>query len=211
MAVIGDLVRGHLGGGMRVLARIDHVSRWAGRLAAGSIFLLGLAVVYATFAAGGAAADAGHMLYATAFLSAGAYALSRNGHVRADILYRLWPPRTQAALDLVFHLLLLLPASVALVWSGYSFAGVAWRAAGGEASGDLPHHLRLLVPLGALLLLLQALAEAARCVRCLRAGLWPPRPNDVEDLEGQVLEQVRRREGRLGAFPSRAARSMTLD
>ena len=44
--------------------------------------------------------DAQIMMYGTMFMMAGAYTLSKNGHVRGDVLYGFFPPRLQAALDL---------------------------------------------------------------------------------------------------------------
>ena len=40
------------------------------------------------------------MMYGTLFMMAGAYTLSKNGHVRGDVLYGFFPPRLQAGLDL---------------------------------------------------------------------------------------------------------------
>jgi TRAP-type mannitol/chloroaromatic compound transport system permease small subunit len=40
--------------------------------------------------------DAQIMLYGTLFMMAGAYTLSKNGHVRGDVLYGFFRPRTQA-------------------------------------------------------------------------------------------------------------------
>ena len=37
--------------------------------------------------------DVSYIMYGALFLMAGAYTLSRDGHVRADFFYRLWPPR----------------------------------------------------------------------------------------------------------------------
>ena len=41
--------------------------------------------------------DLGYMMYGAVFFMAGAYTLSRGGHVRADIFYRLWSPRDPGA------------------------------------------------------------------------------------------------------------------
>ena len=42
--------------------------------------------------------DFSYITYGALFLMTGAYTLSRNGHVRADVLYRFWKPRTQASI-----------------------------------------------------------------------------------------------------------------
>src|SRR4030065_2498839 len=54
--------------------------------------------------------DMSYIVYGGLFLMAGAYTLSRNGHVRGDVLYRLWPPRVQASMDLALYIVFFLPA-----------------------------------------------------------------------------------------------------
>ncbi len=48
-------------------------------------------------------------MYGALFIMAGAYTLSRNAHVRGDVIYRLWPARAQAAIDLVLYILFFFP------------------------------------------------------------------------------------------------------
>ena len=70
--------------------------------------------------------DASYMLYGTLFMMAGAYALSRNGHVRGDFLYRAWSPRRQAMMDLVLYFLFFFPGMLAFIYAGYGFAELSW-------------------------------------------------------------------------------------
>ncbi len=65
--------------------------------------------------------DAQIMLYGTLFMTAGAYTLSKNGHVRGDVLYGFFRPRTQATLDLILYILFFLPGVTALTWAGWTF------------------------------------------------------------------------------------------
>ena len=58
---------------------------------------------------------------------AGAYTLSRNGHVRADVLYRFWKPRTQASMDLALYILFFLPAVLAFIYAGWNYAAMSIR------------------------------------------------------------------------------------
>ena len=44
------------------------------------------------------------MMYGTLFMMAGAYTLSKNGHVRGDVLYGFFPQRLQAGLDLILYI-----------------------------------------------------------------------------------------------------------
>ena len=73
--------------------------------------------------------DFSYIIYGALFLMAGAYTLSRNGHVRADFIYRLWKPRTQASVDLVLYIIFFLPA----VWPSSIPAGTTPRCRFGSA------------------------------------------------------------------------------
>jgi TRAP-type mannitol/chloroaromatic compound transport system permease small subunit len=135
--------------------------------------------------------DVSLMLYGTLFMMAGAYTLSRNGHVRGDVLYRFLSPRAQAALDLALYLLFFLPGIAALAWFGVGFAQDAWaiREQSQTTSYGLPvYPLKTVIPIAGALLLLQGLAEIARCVICLRTGDWPRRLHDVEELDVEEIK-----------------------
>ena len=47
--------------------------------------------------------------------------------------------------------------------------------------------LNMLLPLAGILLLLQGSAEIARCVICLKTGVWPSRLKDVSEID--VVEE----------------------
>ena len=84
----------------RLLIPVDQVSTFIGHVFAWCIVLLTLAVSYEVFsryvlgAPTDWAFDASYFLYGALFIMAGAYALSRNAHVRGDFLYRSWQPKT---------------------------------------------------------------------------------------------------------------------
>ena len=65
-------------------------------------------------------------------MMAGAYTLSRDGHVRGDFIYRLWQPRTQAAVELVLYFLFFFPGVIALVLAGWKYAARSWRYLRGQ-------------------------------------------------------------------------------
>jgi TRAP-type mannitol/chloroaromatic compound transport system permease small subunit len=69
------------------------------------------------------------MMYGTLFMMAGAYTLSKNGHVRGDVLYGFFPPRLQAALDLALYIMFFVPGVVALCWAGSSTPASPGRSA----------------------------------------------------------------------------------
>jgi TRAP-type mannitol/chloroaromatic compound transport system permease small subunit len=182
----------------RLLIPVDRVSTYVGQFFAWSILLLTFAVGYEVFSRyvfgrpTDWAFDASYILYGTLFIMAGAYALSRNAHVRGDFLYRAWRPRTQARMDLLLYFLFFFPGIIAFIYSGYGFAAQSWVTHEHSAySPDGPpiYHYKTLIPVTGVFLLLQGVVEVVRCLVCLRTGTWPQRLHDVEELEKIILEQ----------------------
>jgi TRAP-type mannitol/chloroaromatic compound transport system permease small subunit len=136
--------------------------------------------------------DLSYNMYGALFIMAGAYTLSRNAHVRGDVIYRLWPVRTQAAIDLTLYILFFFPGVLALTIAGYRYAGESWRyqEVSVYSPADIPiFPLKTLIPVAGATLLLQGLAEVFRCIICLRTGAWPSRGQDVEELETAILHE----------------------
>ncbi len=136
--------------------------------------------------------DFSYITYGALFLMAGAYTLSRNGHVRADVVYRLWKPRTQASVDLVLYIIFFLPAVLAFIYSGWNYAAMSirFREVSIFSPAGVPvFPLKTLIPVTGVLLLLQGIAEIIRCVICIRIGAWPQRLHDVEETESLILQE----------------------
>jgi TRAP-type mannitol/chloroaromatic compound transport system permease small subunit len=112
------------------------------------------------------------VLYAHAalFMLAAAWTLQVGGHVRVDVFYAQAKPRTRAMVDLFGALAFLIPFAVVLVLVSVPYAARSWAIAEGsrEASGlPLVYLFKSLVPLFAVLLGLQGLAQAIRAARVL--------------------------------------------
>jgi len=179
---------------------IDSLSTWVGKAFAWLILVLTLGISYEVFvrymlrAPTTWAFDMSYIMYGSMFLMAGAYALSRNGHVRADVVYRLWKPRTQATMDLVLYFLFFLPAVAAWIYAGWAYAkmSVQFREVSIFSPAGVPvFPLKALIPVTGVLLLLQGIAEIIRCVICIRVGQWPQRLHDVEETESVILQEQR--------------------
>jgi TRAP-type mannitol/chloroaromatic compound transport system permease small subunit len=177
---------------------MDRLSQWVGHAFAWCTVILTLGISYEVVVRYAFNApttwsfDLGYMMYGALFFMAGAYTLARGGHVRADIFYRLWAPRTQAKMDLLLYFVFFFPGIVALVWAGTEHAEESWRyreVSVFSPTGVPVYPLKTLLPVGAVLLFLQGVAEVFRCVRCIRDGRWPRRLHDVEELENQLLAE----------------------
>lgn len=109
--------------------------------------------------------------HATLFLMAAAWTLSAGGHVRVDIFYAEASPRTRAWIDLIGSLLLLLPFALLLFYLSLPFAANSWAVLerSQETSGlPLVFVLKTLVPIFAMLMALQGIAQAIRSLAVLR-------------------------------------------
>jgi TRAP-type mannitol/chloroaromatic compound transport system permease small subunit len=184
----------------RFLFFIDSLSLWVGKAFAWMILVLTLGVSYEVFvryvlgAPTTWAFDFSYITYGALFLMAGAYTLSRNGHVRADVVYRLWKPSTQASVDLVLFIIFFLPAVLAFIYAGWNYAAMSirFREVSIFSPAGVPvFPLKTLVPVTGVLLLLQGIAEIIRCVLCIRLGAWPQRLHDVEETESIILQEKR--------------------
>jgi TRAP-type mannitol/chloroaromatic compound transport system permease small subunit len=182
----------------RFLLFVDSLSTWVGKCAGWLILALTLAVSYEVFVRYVVgrpttwAYDISYMMYGGLFLLAGAYTLSRNGHVRGDMLYRLWKPRTQAILDLVLYICFFFPGVLALIYSGFKFAQMSWmfqEKSIFSPAGAPVFPLKTLIPVTGVLLFIQGVAEVIRCILCIRDGAWPKRLHDVEETETVILHE----------------------
>ena len=136
--------------------------------------------------------DAQIMLYGTLFMMAGAYTLAASGHVRGDVLYGFFRPRTQATIDLLLYIVFFLPGIVALTWAGWSFANDSLAIREQTFNADpLPvYPFKFIIPLAGGILLLQGVVEIIRCVICLQTGAWPSRQKDVEEVDVDKLREM---------------------
>ena len=185
-----------------VIFLIDKLSAATGKAFAWCILILTFGVAYEVFVRyflrdpTSWAFDISYMMYGTLFMMAGAYTLSRDGHVRGDVLYRLWRPKIQATVELVLYFLFFFPGVLAFVFAGADYAAESWSYNGGlgEVSVMSPanvpiYHFKTIIPIAGGLLLLQGVAQVLRCIVCLRTGAWPIRLEDVEEVETIVAQQ----------------------
>jgi len=176
----------------RILHGIDRLSNWSGKLFAWLIVVLALVVgveVFKRYILNAPTAwifDLNSMLYGTVFMMCGAYALAQNAHVRGDFLYGSMRPRVQAGLDLSLYILFFIPGILALFYAGYGFAELSWRInehSNVTADGPPIYQFKAVIPIAGALVMIQGLAEIARCIICLRTGHWPARLKDVEETD----------------------------
>jgi len=102
-------------------------------------------------------------VFGTYTILSGGYAILHHSHVNVDILYSRFPPRVKAAVD-VFTSLIFFCFAIALVWKGgqYAWHSVELRQTTGSLWNPPVYPVKMMIPIGASLLLLQGIAKFIR-------------------------------------------------
>ena len=184
-----------------ILFFIDNISAWFGKMFGWCIMVLTFATVYEVFmryvlnAPTTWAFDMSVQMYGALFMMAGAYTLSRNGHVRGDVIHRLLPIKVQAGIDLFLYIIFLLPGVFALIWYGWDFAADSWRYK--EVSWSSPsrtqiYFFKTLIPSLGFWCCSRVLRRLFVVYACIQTGEWPPRLHDVEETETMLAYREER-------------------
>ena len=131
-------------------------------------------------------------MYGAIFMMAGAYTLSTEAHGRGDVIYRLFPARVQAWIDLILYFIFFFPGVIALAIYGYEYAALAWKIK--ETSWNSPAQIQIymaksLIPLSGALLTIQGISEVFRSIICIQTGHWPARMVSAEETEKILMRK----------------------
>ena len=190
----------------------DRLSAWFGKAFAWLILVMAIGVGYEVFVRYGLNAptdwafDLSYIMYGTLFMMGGAYTLSRGGHVRGDFIYRLWPPKVQARIELVLYFIFFFPGVLALIIAGWKYAERGWRYL--EVSVNSPagipiFQFKTVIVAAGVLLFIQGIAQVFRCIICIRTGEWVKAAEDVEEMEIQLARSKNIEPGHFAAGASR--------
>jgi TRAP-type mannitol/chloroaromatic compound transport system permease small subunit len=183
----------------KLLLAVDRLSTWLGHAFAWLIVAITALVTWEVLSRKFLDAphawvfDAQIMLYGVLFMMAGAYTLSKNGHVRGDVLYGFFPTRVQATIDLVLYVLFFVPGVVAMVYAGWTYAGESWairEQSNITVDGPPIYPFKAFIPVAGAFLLLQGFVEIIRCVYALKRGVWLSRIEDVEEVDVDKLKEM---------------------
>jgi len=157
----------------RLVNLIDSISEWTGKSLSWIVVVLTAVLGYEVLmryffnAPTLWAYDISYMLGGTFFLVGASYTLWMKGHVRIDIFYSRFPPRTQALIDVVFMLIFFFPVWIGLLYKLIPYVWLSWKL--GERSLEsywrpIIYPFKTVMPIGVLLLSLQGIAEFIRRV-----------------------------------------------
>lgn len=158
---------------------IDKITGGAGLVAAWLVIpliLVGCYEVYARHILGAPTVwtyEIGYMLTGAHFLIGGALTLRDGDHIRIDVLYSRFQPRTKALIDSLGYLLIVVPVAFWLSYELWFYAMDAIQS--GERSGESSWNpviwpFRVVFVFGWVLLALQAISELIKAFEVLLGG-----------------------------------------
>ncbi|SKA35029.1 TRAP transporter small permease subunit [Consotaella salsifontis] len=180
---------------------IDRVTAWIGKsvswliLAAILVSAVNAALRKAFDISSNAWLELQWYLFGAVFMLATAWTLQRNDHVRIDVLSSRFSPRARNWIDLVCHILFLMPFAILMTWLSWSFF---WRSFfSGErsmnAGGLLLWPAKGLILLGFIVLIAQGVSEIIKRVAVLsghRHEVEEPDEEDIEPEAGKDMDPV---------------------
>ncbi len=200
------------------LARaIDRFSSWLG-VVTGAITLLMIAVglfnVFGRFAdrylgtqlSSNSLLELQWYLFSVIFLLGGAYVLSLDEHVRVDVLYGRLRPRQRALINLLGTLLFLLPFCVIVLWVAIPWFQLSYgmQESSSDPGGLLRWPVKLLVPIGFVLLFIQGISEAIKAAGALSGHYEYRTQDELEALRAEVQLDRAGLDGLLVGLPDEA-------
>jgi TRAP-type mannitol/chloroaromatic compound transport system permease small subunit len=166
--------------------RVGHLVYWA-VLAAVLVSAANALMRYAFDLSSNAWLELQWYLFSAVFLLAAAYTLRHNEHVRIDLLYSRLSPRGRAWIDLLGGLFFLLPMAVVIMVLSWPvlIESIVRNEYSSDAGGLLRWPVKLLIPIGFLLLVLQGVSEIVK-----RAGFLLGRiPDPLEQHREPMAEE----------------------
>lgn len=115
-------------------------------------------------------------LFAGIFLLSAAYTLQKNEHVRIDVVAGRFSPKTQAAIDIFGTLFFLLPMVIMVLWLSVPLVieSIRINEYSANAGGLLRWPVKVILPIGFLLLALQGVSELIKRIAFLAGRIDDP-------------------------------------
>lgn len=135
-------------------------------------------------------------LFGAAFMLASAYTLKQNEHIRIDIFYGTRSRRTQHWIDLIGHVLFLMPFVVLMAWMLVPYAWQAWKIGqiSTNSGGLIIWPARALLAGGFILLVLQGVSEIVKKIAVMQGLIEDPHPfvsaHEAAELEGAAIAEA---------------------
>lgn len=137
-------------------------------------------------------------LFGAAFMLAAAYTLKQNEHIRIDIVYGMFSRRVQHWIDLLGHLLFLMPFVILMIFYFVPYVSLSFRSGevSASAGGLILWPAKALLLVGFVQLFFQGISEIIKKIAIMRGDMEDPTPfvsaHEAAELEGKALaDEVR--------------------
>ncbi len=132
------------------------------------------------------------LLFSIVFLLCSPWTLLDNEHIRIDIVNNLLPKRLRDSIDLVGHVLFLMPLTIVMIITGVPFFERSFEIneQSGNAGGLPQWPAKSLIMIGFALLLVQAISELIKRIAVMRGLIPDPHASQVHALEAEVEHLV---------------------
>lgn len=165
----------------RIIQTIDKISDWSGRIVSYLIYPMVGSLAYEVFARylfqapTDWAYDMTYIFYGTIFMLGASYTLLNKGHIRTDIFYGRWKPQTQGKIDTLMYIILFFPGMIFFLIAGIDYAAHSWsirERAMMSPWRPIIYPFKTVIPLTALMLLIQGISEFLKSLHAWRKGEW---------------------------------------
>jgi len=132
------------------------------------------------------------LLFSIVFLLCSSWTLLDNEHIRIDIVNNMLPKKLRNSIDLVGHLLFLMPLTIVMIITGVPFFQRSYEIneQSGNAGGLPQWPAKSLIMIGFALLLVQAISELIKRIAVMRGLIPDPHASQVHALEAEVEHLV---------------------
>jgi len=155
-----------------LLKFLDGFSEWSGRIFVWLVIPLAILVVFEVISRRffGAphiwSTEVIDFIYGPHFMLAAAYTLLYKAHVRIDVIYEKFSPRTRGILDIITYMVFFFPFCIIVLYQGVIFASTSWAI--GETSDSAALRIvplvKTVIPVSIGLLLIQGIATYIRAI-----------------------------------------------
>ena len=175
-----------------IVLHIDKFSELIGKLTAWLVFVMAIIMFSVVVLRYGfdlgwiAMQESVTMLHALFFLMGIAYTQKHHGHVRVDVFFQKFSPRTKAIVDFIGILLLLLPVCGLIFWVSWDYVAFSWLISEkSNQTGGLPgvYIVKTFLLIMPTLVALQGITQAIKIQLWLKGEIKHLAPYDVENLE----------------------------
>ena len=172
----------------RITAVIGHTVSWF--ILAAVLISAGNAIVRKAFdTSSNAWLEAQWYLFSAVFLLAAAYTLKRDEHIRIDVVSGMLPKSVRNWIDLIGHVLMLMPFALLMLYYAVPFFLTSWRQheASSNAGGLIVWPAKVLVVAGFAVLAVQGVSEIIKRIAIMRGDIPDPRGESGPHSAAEII------------------------